>query len=135
MALRLKGHERAVAARVARSEPFTVDLPVDGEPVRFDGLRCPVGWAAMGRTEDVQLTIEHAQSRRRQSSSGGSSPDQPRVPRMPRPDGSVKVDGQALDRRIGQVATEFLVERAEHVHDGLRRLAADPDEHEPDTRV
>jgi hypothetical protein len=57
MALRLRARDRVVAARVARSEPFTVDLPVDGEPVRFEGLRCQAGWAAMGRTEEVQLTI------------------------------------------------------------------------------
>lgn len=57
MALRLRARDRAVAARVARSEPFTVDLSVDGEPVRFEGLRCQAGWAAVGRTQDVQLTI------------------------------------------------------------------------------
>jgi len=57
MALRLCAHERAVAGRVARSEPFTVELPVDGEPVRFEGLRCQAGWAAVGRTADVQVTI------------------------------------------------------------------------------
>lgn len=26
-------------------------------PVRFEGLRCQAGWAAVGRTEDVQITI------------------------------------------------------------------------------
>ena len=57
MALRLSARDRRVATRVARSEPFTVELPVDGEPVRFEGLRCQAGWAAVGRTEDVQVTI------------------------------------------------------------------------------
>jgi hypothetical protein len=57
MALRLSAHDRAVAARVARSEPFSVDLPVGDEPVRFEGLRCEAGWAAVGRTHDVQITI------------------------------------------------------------------------------
>jgi hypothetical protein len=57
MALRLSARDRVVATRVARSEPLTVDLPVDGEPVRFEGLRCPAGWAAAGRTENVQITI------------------------------------------------------------------------------
>ena len=57
MALRLSARDRAVAARVARSEPFSVDVPVDGRSVRFQGLRCEVGWAAVGRTDDVQLTI------------------------------------------------------------------------------
>jgi hypothetical protein len=57
MALRLRSHDRAVATRVARSETLSVDLPVDGEPVRFEGLRCQPGWAAVGRTENVQITI------------------------------------------------------------------------------
>lgn len=57
MALRLRARDRAVVTRVARSESFTLDLPVDGEPVRFEGLRCQDGWAAVGRTEEVQITI------------------------------------------------------------------------------
>jgi len=56
-ALRLSARDREVAARVAQSEPFAVELLVDGELVRFQGLRCHVGWAAVGRTRDVQLTI------------------------------------------------------------------------------
>ena len=57
MALRLSSRDRAVAARVARAQRLTVDLLVDGEPVRFEGLRCRAGWAAVGRTENVQITI------------------------------------------------------------------------------
>jgi hypothetical protein len=57
MALRLHAHDRSIAARVARSEPFTAELSVDGEPVRFEGLRGEAGWAAVGRTARVQLTV------------------------------------------------------------------------------
>jgi hypothetical protein len=57
MALRLRRRDRAVASRVARALPFSVEIPVDGEPVRFDGVRCEAGWAAVGRTENVQITI------------------------------------------------------------------------------
>ena len=57
MALRLTARDRAVAARVARAQQFTVDIPIDGEPTRFEGLRCQVAWAAVGHTEEVQITI------------------------------------------------------------------------------
>jgi hypothetical protein len=57
MALRLRSRDRDVATRVAQAQPLTIDLLVDGEPVRFEGLRCRAGWAAVGRTENVQITI------------------------------------------------------------------------------
>jgi hypothetical protein len=56
-ALRIHAHARAVAARVTRAEPFAVELPVDGEPVRFAGLRDPAGWAAVGDTAEVRIVI------------------------------------------------------------------------------
>jgi hypothetical protein len=46
-----------VAARVARAEPFTVELPVDGELVRFNGLRDPAGWAAVADTTLVRILV------------------------------------------------------------------------------
>jgi len=56
-ALRIHARRRAVAARVARAEPFAVELPVDGEPVRFEGFREPAGWAAVGGTAHVLIVI------------------------------------------------------------------------------
>jgi hypothetical protein len=56
-ALRLHAHARAVSARVARAERFAAELPVDGEPVPFAGLRDPAGWAAVGDTTQVRIVI------------------------------------------------------------------------------
>jgi hypothetical protein len=56
-ALRMQAHGRAIAARVARAEPFTVQLPVDGEPVPFAGLRDPAGWAAVADTPRARIVV------------------------------------------------------------------------------
>jgi hypothetical protein len=56
-ALRIHAHDRALAARVARAEPFAVELPVDDEPLRFAGLRDPAGWAVVGDTDQVRIVV------------------------------------------------------------------------------
>jgi hypothetical protein len=56
-ALRIQAQRRAVAARVSRAEPFIAELPVDGAPVRFAGLRDQAGWAAVGDTAQVRIVI------------------------------------------------------------------------------
>jgi hypothetical protein len=56
-ALRISAHFRAVAARAGRAEPFAVELPVDGAPVRFAAVRDPAGWAAVGDTAEVRIVI------------------------------------------------------------------------------
>jgi ribosomal protein L37AE/L43A len=56
-ALRIDAHRRAVAVRVARAEPFAADLPVDGERVRFSGLRDAAAWAAAADTTRARIVI------------------------------------------------------------------------------
>ena len=56
-ALRIRAHRRAVSLRVDRAEPWQVELPVDGTPVRFTGLRDPAGWAAAGETTRARIVI------------------------------------------------------------------------------
>src|SRR4051794_34986831 len=56
-ALRIDAYRRAVATRVAGAESFAVELPVDGVPVPFAGLRDAAGWAAVGDTTEVRIVL------------------------------------------------------------------------------
>jgi hypothetical protein len=48
--------EREAQVRVAEAERLSLDVPVDGAPVRFEGLRAGSGWAIVGTVGGSQVT-------------------------------------------------------------------------------
>jgi hypothetical protein len=57
LVLWLRRRERAVELRAAEAAAFALDVPVDGAPVRFEGLRSGGSWALVGAVGGSQVTI------------------------------------------------------------------------------